>query len=68
MNAAELRAAIARKGRTYRSLAKALGVSEQTLYNKLNGESEFRASEIGTIAAELGLSPLETNAIFFGNT
>ena len=65
MNASELRAAISRRRRTYRSLAKSIGISEQALYNKLDGKSEFKASEIGTIAAELGLSPAETNYIFF---
>lgn len=65
MNASELRAAISRRRRTYRSLAKSIGISEQALYNKLDGKSEFKASEIGTIATELGLSPAETNYIFF---
>lgn len=65
MNAPELKVVITRKGRTNRSLAKTIGVSEQAFYNKLNGKSEFRASEIAAIARELELSLCEINDIFF---
>lgn len=65
MNSAELRAVIARAGKTYRGLSKSLGISEQAFYNKLNGESDFKASEIKTLRQELGLTSEEINYIFF---
>ena len=65
MNCEELRATISRKRKTYRSLAKALGISEQALY-KLNGESDFKASEIKVLREELSLTSEEINYIFFG--
>lgn len=64
MNTAELRAAIARAGKTYRGLAKSLGISEQAFYNKLNGESDFKASEIKVLRGELNLTSEEINYIF----
>ena len=67
MNTAELRAAIARVGKTYRDLAKSLGISEQTFYNKLNGESDFKASEIKALRGELNLTSEEINYIFFND-
>lgn len=66
MNSAELKAEIARAGKTYRSLARALNISEQAFYNKLNGETEFKASEIKTLTRELGLTSEAINYIFFG--
>lgn len=66
LNCEELRATISRKRKTYRSLAKALGISEQALYNKLNGESDFKASEIKVLREELSLTSEEINYIFFG--
>ena len=66
MNCEELRATISRKRKTYRSLAKAFGISEQALYNKLNGESDFKASEIKVLREELSLTSEEINYIFFG--
>lgn len=65
MNSMELRAAIARTGKTYRSLAKDLGISEQAFYNKMNGESEFKNSEIAKLIKELSLSTDDINIIFF---
>ena len=60
MNSAELKATIARAGKTYRSLAKSLKISEQALYNKLNGESEIRI-----LREELSLTSEEIDFIFF---
>ena len=68
MNTAEMRAAIARAGKTYRGLAKSLGISEQAFYNKLNGESDFKASEIKVLRGELNLTSEEINYIFFSTT
>lgn len=65
MNSAELKAIIARQGKTFRSLAGALGISEQAFYNKLNGDSEFKASEIKALKQSLSLTSDAINYIFF---
>lgn len=65
MNVAELRASIARAGVTNRKIAAELGLSEQALYNKMQGESEFKSSEIKKMANLLSLSMQDVNLIFF---
>ncbi len=65
MNSANLKAEIARAGKTNRSLAALLGMSEQTLYNKITGKTEFKSSEILILARELSLSMQSVNDIFF---
>ncbi len=65
MNCPELKAAIARAGVTNRKLALRLGLSEQAFYNKIQGETEFKGSEIKCLATELRLSMEEVNLIFF---
>lgn len=52
-------------GMTVVSVARKTGVSRETLYNKLNGSVEFKASEILSISDALGLSVKERNEIFF---
>ena len=65
MDRSELRAEIARQGTSNRALAKDLGISEQAFYNKLNGITEFKESEIKALAKTLALSPSQVNLIFF---
>ena len=65
MNCPELRASIARAGITNRKAAETLGLSEQAFYNKIQGETEFKGSEIKRLANLLGLSLDDVNAIFF---
>lgn len=65
MNCPELRASIARVGVSNRELAKILGLSEQSFYNKIQGETEFKGSEIKRLATALHLSMEEVNIIFF---
>lgn len=60
-----LEIAITRSQISKRDLAKKLGISEQGLYNKLKGVSEFRASEIRALTDELSLSAQEREDIFF---
>ena len=50
MNCPELRASIARAGITNRKLAEHLGLSEQAFYNKIQGDTEFKGSEIKGLA------------------
>lgn len=65
MNKREFRAAVARMGITNRDMAASLGMSEQAFYNKANGRTEFKGSEIVKIANLLGLGINEVNIIFF---
>ena len=64
MNHAELRAEIAKKRITNRAIAANLNISEQAFYNKLNGISEFKISEINKLASILSLTPDEVSGIF----
>ncbi|MDO5001210.1 MAG: DUF739 family protein [Eubacteriales bacterium] len=64
MDRSELKAEIARKGITNRSIARELHISEQTFYNKLNGDNEFKESEIKALIKVLNLSPSRVNEIF----
>ena len=64
MNRAELRAAIARKDISLRDLAKALGISETSMWMKMKGEREFKESEIRKLAEILELSAADINLIF----
>lgn len=65
MNYPEFRAAIARAGVTNRDLARNLGMSEQAFYNKANGLTEFKNSEIKKLTSLLCLSMDAVNQIFF---
>lgn len=65
MNYPEFRAAIARSGITNRELAHSLGLSEQAFYNKANGQTEFKNSEIKKLSGLLRLSMDAVNQIFF---
>lgn len=64
MNRDELRAEIARKNVTRKSIAKALGLSATGLALKLAGNHEFKETEIKTLVTILGLSPDDVNRIF----
>lgn len=64
-NSLMLEIAITRSQISKRDLAKKLGISEQGLYNKLNGISEFKASEIRALSDELSLSSQEREEFFF---
>ena len=65
MNIQEFRVAVARAGVTNRRIANDLGLSEQALYNKLNGQTEFKNSEIVKLTKILQLSMDSVNSIFF---
>lgn len=45
--------------------AKAIDMRPDTLSRKLNGEREFKVSDIKKIAKALGLTPSEVQDIFF---
>lgn len=58
-------AAVASRGLKYGFLAEALHISRAALWMKINNESEFKASEITTLATIMRLSLEERDAIFF---
>lgn len=52
-------------GMTVTAISSKAGILRGTLYNKLNGKSEFSASEISTLSKILRLSSKERDQIFF---
>ncbi len=53
------------KGFTIDSLAKEVGKSRTTLFNKIHNKAEFLVSEVQTIKQVLSLDENEATAIFF---
>lgn len=58
---------IGERGFTKNEIAEQLGLTRQGLYNKLNGEKEFKASEIRKLSRLLNLSDSDKNQIFFND-
>lgn len=54
-------------GMTVTAIAAKCGIKRETLYKRLNGDAEFKASEIANLAQVLGLSNTERDNIFFAN-
>jgi len=65
MNAPELRAEIARAGKTYNQCAEVIGISPASFGRKMQGLTEFKNSEIKTIAAFIGMGLDAVNRVFF---
>ena len=65
MDKVGLEVAMLRKGVTNTQVADMLKISNMALYNKKNGVSEFKESEIRKIVEYLDLSSEEINDIFF---
>ncbi len=65
VNTRLLEQAISDSGMTMVAIAKKSGISRETLYNKLRGVSEFKASEISSLSKVLRLSTGERDSIFF---
>lgn len=61
----QLKKAIKDSGMTIVAIAEKTGILRETLYNKINGESEFKASEISALSKVLQLSNEMRDAIFF---
>lgn len=55
---------ISDSGMTMVSLAEKTGILRESLYNKLKGNTEFKASEISSLSKVLRLSTRERDAIF----
>lgn len=61
-----LRKVINRSGISITFLAKKLGLSREGFYKKLNGETEYKASEIFKLQKILHLDDRTRDKIFFG--
>lgn len=66
MNANLLRAKMAEKGETQKSVAKAMGISEVSLSRKIKGIREFRLSEVLSLCDLLCID--NPKPIFFDKT
>ena len=64
-NLKELEIALVKVGLTKKEYAKALGISVQALYNKINNIAEFKVSEIVKSCEVLNLSSEDREKIFF---
>ena len=65
MDHAELRGLIRAQFKTQEAFAKAIGISACSLSKKLNGASEWTASEIRLACNTLGISPEKIPHYFF---
>lgn len=52
-------------GDTQKTVADALGVTDQTVGDKINGLSDFKQSEIKTLIDRWNLTPTQVDDIFF---
>lgn len=52
-------------GDTQKTIADVLGISEQTVGDKVNGISDFKQSEIKVLIDRWKLTPEKVNEIFF---
>lgn len=64
-NIQKLQETIERSGLKKCFIADSLGLSRQGLQDKLNGKSEFKASEIDAFSVLLRLDSAQRDAIFF---
>lgn len=60
-----LRAAIVDSGMTMTAIAVKSGMLRGTLYNRLDGRGEFKASEIKALCRVLHITDEQRDAIFF---
>ncbi len=65
MNKGNLKNVIESKGISMTFIAKKIGISRESLYNKVQGKTEFKASEIVKISSLLSLTNKEREMIFF---
>lgn len=67
MNKNAFKSVMVLHGDTQKTVADALGVSEQTVGDKINGVSDFKTSEIKILINRYNLTPDQVDEIFFGN-
>lgn len=66
-NGKMLREVIEKSGFKYFYVAECMGISRYTLQNKLDGKTEFVASEIATLSRLLHLTEEQRELIFLAN-
>lgn len=66
MNKNAFKSVMVYHGDTQKTVADALGVSPQTIGDKLNGVTDFTQSEIQALAERYKLDPVQVDEIFFG--
>lgn len=66
MNKNAFKAVMIYNGDDQKAVADAIGVSPQTVSDKLNGLTDFKQSEIQTLAERYKLTPAQVDEIFFG--
>lgn len=54
-----------KSGMTVTAIATKCGIKRETLYKRLSGDTEFKASEISNLAQVLGLDNVARDKIFF---
>lgn len=62
----ELNTYIKRRRYTLSALSRDIGLSRQSLHNKMNGINDFTLTDIICIQKALGLSDKEVISVFFG--
>ena len=66
LNSKNLKAKIEAKGEDINSCARALGLTRQSMHQKINGERELKCSEIAGLCKILEIDPgNEFSSIFF---
>lgn len=63
-----LKAAITRAGYTQGEYAKRIGISQNSLTSRMNGERQFTIDEVDRTRAVLGIDNSEICAIFFDSS
>ena len=61
----KLRKTIQESGLKISAISEQMSIARETLYNKLNGKTEFTVSEIIAISNILGLTKTQRDNIFF---
>lgn len=64
-NYAKLNGAVVEMFRTRKNFAKAMGLSEHTMSQKLNGKSEWKQEEIAKACEMLRIDPVDLAQYFF---
>lgn len=67
MNYKLLKEVIENSGRKLESIASVIGIDRVTLYNKINGLTEFKVSEINSFCDTLNLDAKTKMLIFFND-
>lgn len=62
-----LRNEIDKSGMSITFIARKIGITRECFYKKMNGENEFKASEIVTLSSILRLSMEKREKIFFAS-